>query len=164
MWLTVGVPEFPPIKEAALREWRLRESFGARVGELAAERGVAASWSDPRRHLLYGQDLSLFLFGLVNPVRRTVRARSAASRLGRVPREVCGQRVSLGSFSEAQSLVDPAFLEALFGRLAGEVHGPPPQDPREAALDWLAQDSSLGRALPRREWAIYGGGRAGAPN
>ena len=114
--------------------------------------------------MLYGQYLSLFLFGLVNPVLRTVRALSAASALERVQREVCGQRVSLGSFSEAQSLVDPAFLEALFGRLAGEVHGPPPKDPREAALDWLAQDSSLWRALPRMDWALSGGGRAGAPN
>ena len=162
--MAAGVPELPPIKEAELRQWRLLEAFGARVGELAVARGVAASWSDPRRHLLYGQYLSLFLFGLVNPVLRTVRALCAASTLGRVQREVCGQRVSLGSFSEAQSLVDPAFLEALFGQLAGAVHGPPPKDPREATLYWLAQDSSLWRALPRMDWAIYGGGRAGAPN
>lgn len=158
------MPELPPIAEADLQQWRLLESFGARVAELAIERGVAASWADPRRHLLHGQYLSLFLFGLVNPVLRTVRALCAASALGRVQREVCGERVSLGSFSEAQSLVDPAFLEALFGRLADEVHGPPPKDPREAALYWLAQDSSLWRALPRMEWALYGGGRAGAPN
>ena len=164
MRLDAGVPELPPIREAELRQWRLIEAFGARVAELAAQRGVAASLSDPRRHLLYGQYLSLFLFGLVNPVLRTVRALCAASALGRVQREVCGQRVSLGSFSEAQSLVDPAFLEALFGQLAGEVHGPPPKDPREAAFYWLAQDSSLWRALPRMEWALYGGGRVGAPN
>ena len=156
--------ELPPIAEADLREWRLLESFGARVAQLAEERGVAASWSDPRRHLKYGQYLSLFLFGLVNPVLRTVRALSAASRLERVQREVCGQRVSLGSFSEAQSLVDPGFLETLFGQLAGEFHGPVPQDPREAAFHWLAQDSSLWRALPRMDWALYGGGRTGAPN
>jgi hypothetical protein len=163
--LDAGVPEPPsPIREAELRQWRLIESFGARVAELAAQRGVAASWADPRRHLLYGQYLSLFLFGLVNPVLRTVRALCAASELERVQHEVCGQRVSLGSFSEAQSLVDPAFLETLFGQLAGEVHGPPPKDPREATLYWLAQDSSLWRALPRMEWALYGGGRVGAPN
>jgi DDE family transposase len=159
------VPKLPaPIAEADLRQWRLIEAFGARVGELATQRGVAASWLDPRRHLLYGQYLSLFLFGLVNPVLRTVRALCAASALERVQREVCGQPVSLGSFSEAQSLVDPAFLEALFGQLAGELHGPAPKDPREAALYWLAQDSSLWRALPRMEWALYGGGRTGAPN
>ncbi len=165
MRLDAGVPEPPPpIREAELRQWRLIETFGARVGELAVQRGVAASWADPRRHLLYGQYLSLFLFGLVNPVLRTVRALCAASGLERVQREVCGQSVSLGSFSEAQSLVDPTFLEALFGQLAGEFHGPPPKDPREAALYWLAQDSPVWRALPRMEWAIYGAGRPGAPN
>ena len=73
------MPELPPIREAELRQWRLMEAFGARVGELASARGVAASWSDPRRHLLYGQYLSLFLFGLVNPVLRTVRALAASS-------------------------------------------------------------------------------------
>jgi len=55
-------------------------------------------------------------------------------------------------------------LEALFGRLAGELHGPPPKIRAKAALYWLAQDSSLWRALPRMEWALYGGGRSGAPN
>ena len=49
------VPPRFPIKEAELREWRLLETFGARVAELAEERGVAASWADPRHHLLYGQ-------------------------------------------------------------------------------------------------------------
>ena len=132
--LAAGVPELPPIGEAGLRQGRLIEAFAARVGELAAQRGVAVSWSDPRCHLLYGQYLSLFLFGLVNPVWRTVRALSAASARERVQREVCGQPVSLGSFSEAQSLVDPTFLEALFGQLAGELHGPPPKDPRGGPL------------------------------
>lgn len=158
------VPTLPALKETDLHQWQLLRVFGEQVGALAAERGVAASWADPRRHLLYGQYLSLFLFGLLNPVLRTVRALSAASELKRVQEEVCGQRVSLGSFSEAQALVDPAFLETLFGRLAKEFHGGAPQDPREAVLYWLAQDSSLWRALPRMSWALYGGGRAGAPN
>jgi hypothetical protein len=162
--LAVGVPQLPALREADLHQWQLLQTFGARVAELATQRGVAASWADPRRHLLYGQYLSLFLFGLVNPVLRTMRALCAASGLERVQQEVCGQRVSLGSFSEAQSLVDPAFLETLFGQLASEFQGSVPQDPREAALYWLAQDSSLWRALPRMDWAIYGGGRAGAPN
>jgi hypothetical protein len=154
----------PPIREAELSQWGLIKAFGERVAELAKKRGVKASWSDQRRRLQHGEYLSLFLMGLVNPVVRTMRALCAASRLERVQREVCGQRVSLGSFSEAQSLVEPAFLETLFEQLAGELKGPPPKDPREASLYWLAQDSSLWRALPRMDWAIYGGGRAGAPN
>jgi hypothetical protein len=159
------VPEIDsPIREADLHEWKMIEAFGERVEELARELGVKASWSDPKRQLLHGQYLSLFLMGLVNPVVRTMRALCAASRLGRVQEEVCGRPVSLGSFSEAQSLVEPAFLETLFNQLAGELKGPPPKDPREANFYWLAQDSSLWRALPRMDWAIYGGGRAGAPN
>jgi hypothetical protein len=154
----------PPIQEAEISQWGLIKAFGERVEELAGRRGVAASWSDPRRRLLHGQYLSLFLMGLVNPVVRTMRALCAASRLKRVQEEVCGHRVSLGSFSEAQSLVDPAFLETLFVELAGEFRGPPPKDPREANFYWLAQDSSLWRALPRMGWAVYGGGRSGAPN
>jgi hypothetical protein len=153
-----------PIREAELSQWGLIKAFGERVAELAEKRGVKASWSDQRRRLQHGEYLSLFLMGLVNPVVRTMRALCAASRLERVQREVCGQRVSLGSFSEAQNLVEPAFLETLFEQLAGELKGPPPKDPREASLYWLAQDSSLWRALPRMDWAIYGGGRAGAPN
>lgn len=153
-----------PIREAELSQWGLIKAFGERVEELARKRGVGASWSDPRRRLLHGEYLSLFLLGLVNPVVRTMRALCAASRLKRVQEEVCAHRVSLGSFSEAQSLVDPAFLETLFGELACELKGPPPKDPREASLYWLAQDSSLWRALPRMDWAIYGGGRSGSPN
>jgi hypothetical protein len=160
-----GVPRVQPaIGEVDLGQWGLIKVFGERVAELASKRGVAASWADPRRRLEHGQYLSLFLLGLVNPVVRTMRALCAASALERVQREVCGHRVSLGSFSEAQSLVDPAFLETLFGQLARELKGPPPKDPREAALYWLAQDSSLWRALPRMDWALYGGGRAGSPN
>jgi hypothetical protein len=154
----------PPIRETELSQWGLIKAFGERVAELASKRKVGATWSDPRRRLQHGEYLSLFLMGLVNPVVRTMRALCVASRLERVQREVCGHRVSLGSFSEAQSLVEPAFLEALFEQLAGEFKGPPPKDPREANLYWLAQDSSLWRALPRMDWAIYGGGRAGAPN
>lgn len=138
------------------------KAFGQRVAELAQKRGTGASWHDPRRRLLHGQYLSLFLLGLVNPVVRTMRALCAASELKRVQQEVCGYRVSLGSFSEAQSLVEPEFLETLFEQLAGEFKGPAPKDPREANLHWLAQDGSLWRALPRMDWALYGGGRAGA--
>jgi hypothetical protein len=152
------------LQESDLRQWRLIGKFAERVDELLPQRKVAATWSDPRRQLQYGQYLSLFLFGLVNPVLRTVRALCAASGLDRVRREVCGQPVSLGSFSEAQSLVDPTFLETLFEQLASELRGPPPKDPREASLYWLAQDSSLWRALPRMDWALYGAGKPGAPN
>ena len=51
-----------------------------------------------------------------------------ASPLPRVQREVSGQPVSLGSYSEAQHLTDPVLLERAFGERAGPIQGPsPPQ-------------------------------------
>jgi hypothetical protein len=93
-----------------------------------------------------------------------MQALCAASQLARVRREVCTQAISLGSFSEAQHLVEPAALEQLFGELSSQVHGPPPADPRAAWQQWFARDSSLFAALPRMSWALYGGGRSGAKN
>ena len=68
------------------------------------------SWSDPKRHAQYAGYLSLFLFGLLNPVLKTMRALCVDSQWQRVRRKVCTQSLSLGSFSEAQHLVEPAAL------------------------------------------------------
>lgn len=94
---------------------------------------ATSTWTDPARRLQLAHYLSLFLFGLVNPILATTRALCAASKLDRVQRELCGSPpVSLGSFSEAQHLTDPAWLEKLFTELAPQAHGPPPRDPHSA--------------------------------
>jgi hypothetical protein len=126
--------------------------------------GLHKSWADSRRHLQYADYLSVYLFGLLNPALKTMQALCAASQLARVRREVCTEPISLGSFSEAQHLVDPAALEQLFGELSGQVPGPPAAGPRAAWQQWFARDSSLFAALPRMSWALYGGGRGGAKN
>jgi hypothetical protein len=108
------------------------------------------TWADPQRLLQAQEYLGLFLFGLLNPVVRTMRGLCAASHLERVQREVCGRPVSLGSFSEAQHLLDPAILEKVFNGLAQEVQGP-----AGAKRPWLIQDSSLFNALPRMHWALW---------
>ena len=107
--------------------------------------------------------LSLFLFGLFNPTVRTMRGLCAISRVERVQQEVCSRAVSLGSFSEAQHLLDPALLEPILSELAQEVAATA-APARWRQWEWLARDSSLFRALPRMHWALYGGGKAGAPN
>jgi len=151
------------ISAADLKQWDLLASFRE---QLVAHGGdeLHPSWSDQRRSLQYADYLSLFLFGLFNPALKTMQALCAASQLERVRREVCGAAVSLGSFSEAQHLSDPAMLERVFGDLAAQVPGPPPGDVRQAWQQWFARDSSLFAALPRMSWALYGGGRAGAKN
>jgi len=156
-----------PLREEDLRQWRLIDVFRKQLGRLPMGLSAQSTWSDPSRKLQLAEYLSLFLFALVNPVLATTRSLCAASSLSRVQRELSGRPVSLGSFSEAQHLTDPAWLEALFTQLAAQVPGPAPRDAHQAWQQWFARDSSLLPALPRMHWALFGGGRAkknGAPN
>ena len=152
------------ICENDLQQWDLIGQFRDNLFKLIGPEEIHPSFQDPARKLAYADFLSLFLFGLLNPALKTMRSLCAASQLERVRRKICGQTVSLGSFSEAQHLVDPLHLERMFGDLVGRIEGPMNPDPRLCWEKWFARDSSLFAALPRMAWAIYGGGRAGAPN
>lgn len=152
----------PVLSEGQLQRWRLVEDFRQRLGQVMGPiQGGHPSWADPQRRLFYADYLSLYLFGLFNPVVRTMRALCSASHLKRVQQEICSAPVSLGSFSEAQHLLDPALLERVFSDLAAEIHGAAPADPRLKSRGWMAQDGTLWRALPRMSWALYGAGRGG---
>ena len=146
----------PPLQEKDLHRWRLIEAFRAELTAVVAQRGGLApddTWSDPRRTLALGDYLGLQLFGLLNPVVETLRGLAAASRLGRVQREVCSAAVSLGSLSEAQAVVEPGLLEAVFARLHARTPphaGPTRLTGREAVLD-----STVWPALPRMAWAFW---------
>ena len=137
-----------------LSRWRLVEDFKERLQAAAATEPLAATWSHPERGLAYSDYLSLFLLGLLNPVVRTMRGLAAASRLQRVQQEVCTRPVSLGSFSEAQAVLDPALLAEVFGQLSREVCVGPGTD-APAQRRWLIQDGSLFAALPRMYWALW---------
>ena len=122
------------------------------------------SFKDPKRLLQLGDYLCLFLLGLLNPIARSMRGLIQASRLPKVQREICTRKVSLGSFSETQALVDVALLERVFADLSAQL---PDRAGVPAALRtqrWMARDSSLFAALPRMTWALYGGGREGCLN
>lgn len=125
---------------------------------------VHRSFDDPKRRLLLGDYLCLFLLALFNPVARSLRALAKASRWPKLQKMFGLGPVSLGSFSEAQHLVHPDLLEHLFRELAQEL--PNLQNlPRQLRqLQWLARDGSLFAALPRMTWALYGGGDASAVN
>jgi hypothetical protein len=142
------------LTERDLSRWRLVEDFKQRLKAAVANTPLSATWSHPERALALSDYLSLFLFGLLNPVVRTMRGLCAASALERVQAAVCTRPVSLGSFSEAQALLDPALLAEVFGQLSREVCVAPEGD---AALQrrWLIQDGSLFEALPRMYWALW---------
>jgi hypothetical protein len=122
------------------------------------------SFADRRRRLQLGDYLSLFLLALFNPVTRSVRGIVQASGLPEVRAKVGVPRVSLGSFSETQHLLEPAVLEQLFCDLAGQLAQAEPLASPQSAERWLARDSSLFAALPRMAWALYGGGEKGHVN
>lgn len=146
----------PVLPERALGGWRLLEDFRARLERSAASHPLLPTWADPQRQLLCADYLSLFLFGLLNPVVRTMRGLCAASHEPRVRREVCSRPVSLGSFSEAQAVVEPGLLADVFAQLSREVAE---RDggamAHRGGRRWLVQDGSLFDALPRMHWALW---------
>jgi len=149
------------VREGELGRWKLVEEFRQVLAETAKDYPLHPTFSDPDRLLTYGNYLSLFLFGLLNPVVRTLRGLCEATHLHRVREDICQRRVSLGSFSAAQPVLDPALLEKVFVDLSGRLQAPWASDPRLATRKWMAHDGSLWRALPRMSWALYGAGRGG---
>jgi hypothetical protein len=153
--------------ERDLRSLKVLRRFREVLEEVTAQPGaeVHRSFEDPKRQLLLGDYLSLFLLGMFNPVARTVRGLMLASRLPGVQRGICRRPVSLGSFSEAQALVEPALLEKMFTHVTTQLAGQSSQAEASArGPRWLVRDSSLFTALPRMAWALYGGGREGSAN
>ena len=154
----------PPLTEKDLGHWKLLRSFQERLEAAFAHHALHPSFADPKRRLAAADYLSLYFFGLLNPVAQTLRGLCAASQLERVQREVCARPVSRASFSDAQHVLDPALLEAVLSGLAREIPAAAPADPRLADWAWQARDGSLFAALPRMTWALYGAGKKDAPN
>jgi hypothetical protein len=144
----------PELTERDLSRWRLVEDFQDRLQHAAQTVPLSPTWADPERKLHYPDYLSLFLLGLLNPVVRTMRGLCAASHLQRVQEEVCSRPVSLGSFSEAQSVLDPALLAEVFAQLTRDLPAAPGPT-GTGKRNWLIQDSSLFEALPRMYWALW---------
>lgn len=153
------------LREQDLSRWKLIEDFQARLVRAAQTRPpseVPRTESDPRRLLAAEDYLSLLLFGLFNPVVESMRGLCAASRLGRVQREVSSHRVSLGSFSEAQAVIDPVLLEKVFAQLvseqqqeAAQAQGAGERRLSKYQATLTAIDGTLWRALPRMTWAAW---------
>ena len=138
--------------------WRLIEEFDQRLERASKAWQEPATFADPRRRLGQKDYLSLLLFGLFNPVVDSMRGLCAASGLARVQEQICSAPVSLGSFSEAQAVIDLSLLERVFSELAAEGQGvgrwrDSPLEPYREQL--LVVDSTLWRALPRMAWALW---------
>jgi len=110
--------------EKLLVTWKLLEDFVARLEPILAAAPRTATEGGPRRTLQPGGYLALVLFAMLNPVLKTTRATCAGSHLERVQEEICGQPVSLGSFSAMQHVVDPELLAGLLpSAISGQSKG-----------------------------------------
>jgi hypothetical protein len=159
--MSVEVKPTREVTEGDLRHWRMLEVFQEVLESVFAQAPLPPTFQDPRRKLGYAPYLSLFLFGLFNPVVESMRGLCSISRLPRVQQVIGCSKVSLGSFSETQAVVEPPLLEEVFKGLYQRVQSSQALDARLAKLNLVIQDGSLWRALPRMAWAEYGVGRTG---
>lgn len=146
------------IDEKKLRSWKLLDDFRSRLAKIRAGMPPQPEKrpGGPERLLLEEDYFSLMLFGMLNPVLDSMRGLCAASHLERVQDEVCGRKVSLGSFSEAQGVFDPELLKGVFLDLAAESRtswGDPRLAPLADKLKLV--DGTLLPALPRMHWALW---------
>ena len=146
------------IDESKLRSWKLLDDFRRRLAKARAAIGAprVKPAGGPERLLLEEDYFSLMLFGLLNPVIESMRGLCAASHLERVQREVSGRSVSLGSFSEAQSVFDPEVLRHVFEDLSGQIQQSWGDERLKPLADRLKLiDGTLLPALPRMHWALW---------
>lgn len=143
------------ISESQLGSWKL-------LGEFCRALGKVAPTSPPRpaggaERLLSEDDyLASFLFAQFNPVIDSMRGLCSCSDFSRVQEEVCGRRVSLGSFSEAQHVFGSGRLKKVFGEMLRKSPGaiaPPPGTSRSSCMKLV--DSTVIAALPRMDWAEW---------
>jgi hypothetical protein len=146
------------IRESQLHRWRLLAEFNEHLAGACTDTPLHSSWEDPQRQLKVADYLSLFLLGVFNPVVHSMRGLCQASHLPRVQELACRRPVSRSSFSEAQTVTDPALLKQVYDALAVQVAGrrsEPPSEVNPHARLMQIVDSTLWYALPRMHWALW---------
>jgi hypothetical protein len=144
-----------PIEASQLHRWQLLKEFNRHLARAFESVPLHPSWQDPQRLLAAADYTSLFLLGVFNPIVTSMRGLCQASRLEKVQREVCRRKVSAGSFSEAQHLLDPELLRHVYEGLSVELARRRPTSPKGAVAPMQIVDSSLWYVLPRMHWAVW---------
>lgn len=147
-----------PIEAYQLGRWRLLSEYQRHLNDAFTGSTLHPTWEDPQRRLLITEYTSLFLLGIFNPIITSMRGLCQASRLEKVQEVASKRAVSIGSFSEAQHVLDPALLKKVYESLAREVASrrKPAANASEAQIPNLTiVDSTLWYALPDMEWAVW---------
>ncbi len=145
-----------PVKIEDLQGFKIIKKFKKILERTNCDALPTPTELDPRRKLSSNDYFSLFLFTYLNPVLESMRGLCAATLLEKVQQTVCSNPVSLGSFSEAQSVFDPQMLLSVIQSLATKFQ-PEFGDKRikELCKELVAVDGTLIRALPRMAWALW---------
>ena len=124
----------------------------ARVRDEAVGRDRAGN-----RELFFDDACSLILLTFFNPVCRSLRDLTAASRLAAVRQKLGCRETSLGSFSEALRVFDPERLHEILQDLLGQLPEISTANQRFPQLSHLptAVDGTLLRQLPQITQACF---------
>jgi len=143
--------------EKKLQCWNLLARFRGILEDKLSDHPLSKTELDPRRELSCLGYYSSILFTMLNPVISSMRGFCRASKLEKVQNNVCSRKISLGSFSEAQSVFDPGLLEQVLEEMASRVDlGGVDERLRGLPKELTAIDGTLIPALPRMAWALWG--------
>jgi len=149
----------PKLTEVQLQSWKLLQQFREILHETPpATSNIPVRKGGPKRQLTEDDYLCSFLFAQFNPVIDSMRGLCACSKFQKVQQQVCSRSMSLGSFSEAQSVFGFERLEGIFQRLASESiqqAGSRLSAPPHLLKALRLVDSSVFHALPRMSWAHW---------
>ena len=111
---------------------------------------------DPKRKLHYDEFCAWLLIYFFTPVLDSMRGLQQASDIDSLRQRLKLPRFSLGSFSEAAGLFDPALLAKIVEEIA-ECLPDIEKDPRLRGLEKrpTAVDGTLLHALPKMVWALW---------
>ena len=136
---------------ADLKGLRLIRSFNKTLRQVSRRRGRLAGSSPP--HPRQQEYLSLYLYGLLDPVVHSLRGLCRFSQRESVQDRLGSGPFSRSTFSEMQHLTDPALLAEVFQELAGQAQN---QQPAPAGqVPWRIVDTSVFKVLPRVAWAYF---------
>lgn len=111
---------------------------------------------DPKRRLHYDQYCAWLLIYFFTPALDSLRGLQQASDIDSLRRRLKLPRFSLGSFSEAGNVFDPALLAGLIEELGQALPDIEP-DPRLRGLQRrpTAVDGTFLRGMPKMVWALW---------
>jgi hypothetical protein len=111
---------------------------------------------DPKRTLHYDELCAWLLLYFFSPILTSLRGLQQASTLKQIQRQLKLPRFSLGSFSEAGAVFDPALLEPIIKQIGERLEDIETEE-RLRALERRPTivDGSLLHALPKMVWALW---------